>query len=122
MIRVIHNIDDLANDCASIGVRAKAEMGNVVRDNIRKGNGIAKSYAKVSAGAHGKHYPNAFSAEMTGYTRGEYGPRVSMRQGNMSFEYGSRNQPPHLDVTRSFDQIAPAFDKDAADLPDGWFW
>jgi hypothetical protein len=31
-----------------------------------------------------------------------------MPQGGMSFEFGSRNQPPHLDLNRSADIIGSA--------------
>jgi hypothetical protein len=30
-----------------------------------------------------------------------------MPQGGMSFEYGSRNQPPHLDGLHALDTIGP---------------
>ena len=32
---------------------------------------------------------------------------VAKPQGDMSFERGSRNQPPHLDLNRSADVIGP---------------
>jgi hypothetical protein len=40
----------------------------------------------------------------------------------MSFEYGSRNQPPHLDLNKSADLIGPQLAKDAGNLLDSLFW
>lgn len=122
MISVTHTLDDLANDLTSIATRAKSDMAEVVRDTIREGNRIGKGYAKVSAGKHGKLYHLAWKPEMTGATRGEYGPLASMPQGGMSFENGSRNQPPHLDAARSYYAIVPRFHRKASRLGDKWFW
>lgn len=129
-VRVRHDIDDLANDLASSARRGRAEMVKVVRSGIRTGNMVARDFAKQSSGAHGKHYPKAFSAEMHGLRgafgvaliSGEYGPDAAKPQGNMSFEGGSRNQRPHLDLARSADLIGPAFAKEVRDVIDGLFW
>lgn len=129
-IRVIHGIDDLAADCRKIATTARKDMVRVVREGIKVGNSVAKDFAKESAGAHGKHYHRAFSAEMHGIVSfggtagisGEYGPDAAKPQGGMSFEFGSRNQPPHLDLARSADIIGPAFVGEVRRLPDGWFW
>ncbi len=121
-ISVRHDIDDLANDCASVARRAQADMRRVVGRNIDQGNRLAKGYARRSAGSHGRHYPNAMTSEMTGVTKGEYGPDAARPQGGMSFEFGSRNSPPHLDLNRSADIQGPRFARDVADLPSKWFW
>lgn len=126
-IRVIHGIDDLANDLRHISRTARPDMVKVVREGIRVGNVVARDYARESAGSHGKHYPKAFSSEMTlygalGLIAGEYGPDEAMPQGGMSFEGGSRNQPPHNDLAKSADLIGPAFQGEVHDLPDSWFW
>lgn len=59
--------------------------------------------ARNTAGVHGKHYPDAITTEMRtgGLTtiEVETGPESGRRQGGMGpgFEFGSVNQPPHLD-------------------------
>ena len=56
--------------------------------------------ARVSSGAHGIHYPDAISAELVfdlGGVAVDMGPESGKPQGGMSFERGSRNQPPHAD-------------------------
>ena len=128
-IRVIHSIDGLAADMADIPPRARVALRGVVRDGIRAGNLVARENAKRSAGTHGKHYHKAFTAEMNaglglfGNTiSGEYGPDIARPQGGMSFEFGSRNQKPHLDLARSADLIGPVFAREALDAVDGLFW
>lgn len=108
-IRVTHDIDDLAADLRTIAAEAKPTMARVVREEARLGNELARGFAKQSAGAHGKHYPNAFSVERVAPLAYEYGPDASKPQGGMSFEHGSRNQKPHLDLNRSADIIATRF-------------
>lgn len=121
-IKVTHDIDVLAADLAGIATRGKADMARVVRSNAEQGNRIAKANAKRTAGSHGKHYPNAMSAEAITPLTWEYGPDAAKPQGGMSFEFGSRNQPPHLDLNRSADVVGPKFARDAGKLPDRWFW
>lgn len=130
-IRVIHGIDELADDLRTIARSARGDMRGVVREGIWVGNSVAKDYARESAGAHGKHYPKAFRTEMHkdwygshggGLISGEYGPVMGLPQGEMSFEGGSRNQPPHNDLAKSLDVIAPAFQGEVRRLPDRWFW
>jgi hypothetical protein len=127
---VRHGIADLAADMAKIPVKARVDMRATVRDGVRIGNSLAKDFAKKSAGKHGKRYPNAFSFEMhqslfgagSSVISGEYGPEIGKPQGDMSFERGSRNQKPHLDLQRSADIIVPAFVGEVRRLPDRWFW
>lgn len=62
--------------------------------------------ARATSGAHGVHYPDSITAEMKmalGGVAAEIGPETGRKQGSMGrgFEYGSRNQPPHLDGARA---------------------
>lgn len=122
-------VGDLANDLAGIAARVKPDMRGVVRDGIRVGADLARINARRTAGAHGKHYPKAITSELhTGLglfgntISGEYGPDVSRPQGGMSFEFGSRNQPAHLDLARSADVVGESFVRSVRDQIDGWFW
>lgn len=136
-LSVEHRIGDLTNDLTWIGRNAQADMTGVVRNGIRIGNTVAKDNAKRSAGAHGgvskkgvRPYVRAFGYEMHGIRggfgvyliSGEYGPDASKPQGNMDFERGSRNQPPHGDLARSADLMGPALQREVHELPDKWFW
>lgn len=85
---------------AAKGRVALAEAGNELRD-------AWKDNARITAGQHGKHYPNSIKAKPVGPFTVEVGPTPGMRQGAMSFEYGSSNQPPHLDGQRALDETLP---------------
>lgn len=122
MITVTHTIGDLADDLRSMAVRVPAEEEKAVRKVALIGNALAKGFAKESAGRHGKHYHKAFTAERVGTAEWEYGPDAAMPQGGMSFEFGSRNQPPHLDLARSADLAGPRLSEEAQALLDRLFW
>lgn len=120
-------LDTLAVDTKRIAVAARKDMIGVVRDNIQTGNRLAKDFARRSSGRHGKLYPRAFTAEMKlygalGLISGEYGPDSARPQGGMSFEFGSRNQKPHLDLARSADIIGREFADDVDHVVGKWFW
>ena len=122
MISVTHSIDKLAADLGAIPVRATRELPGVVHESAKDGNRIAKAFAKESAGAHGKHYHKAFTVEKTGPLAYEYGPDESKPQGGMSFEGGSRNQPPHNDLAKSADVVSVEFPAKVSETVGGWFW
>lgn len=70
-----------------------------------------RANATETAGRHGKHYPASINYRMRGLTSigADIEPDESMKQGAMSFEFGSMNQPPHLDGQRALDAVAPRF-------------
>lgn len=75
--------------------------------------------AVATSGKHGKHYPKSITAEMkigTSITA-EIGPESSKPQGRMGrgFEFGSKNQPPHLDGARALPAAEARLEKAAAD-------
>lgn len=129
-ILVFHRIGALERDMRAIPPKATRDMRATVRQGLITGNSLARDNAKRSSGKHGKHYPKAISWEMHGTVSfggvngisGEYGPDIARPQGGMSFEFGSRNQKPHLDLAKSADLIGPAFAQEVHNLPDGWFW
>lgn len=64
--------------------------------------------AEETSGTHGKHYPKSIDSglvfDLTGVSV-DVGPNNAKRQGRMGkgFEFGSQNQPPHLDGLRALD-------------------
>ena len=101
---VVHSsLGDLERDLRTVAVECKPRMAEQVRNVANDGNKAAKRLARRSAGKHGKHYPNAFSVERRTPLEYEWGPDSAMPQGGMSFEYGSRNQPPHHDIAQAAD-------------------
>lgn len=106
-IEVRHRIDRMARDYRHVPAEAKRGFMKAVRSNALDGRDLARTLARESAGKHGKHYPKSITAEVH---RGnplswEYGPDSALPQGDMSFEFGSRNQKPHLDLARSADKL-----------------
>lgn len=129
-VHVTTSLDSLERDMRRIAVESVTDCARIVDRNLEEGNTIARAFAKESAGRHGKHYASAFGvdhypeaplAEVIVFG-GEYGPDASMPQGNMSFEFGSRNQKPHLDLAKSADIIGPKMESDVLDAIDRWFW
>lgn len=62
--------------------------------------------ARQTSGEHGKHYPASIDSELVfdlGGVSVDVGPNASKKQGTMGrgFEFGSQNQPPHLDGLRA---------------------
>lgn len=126
-VRVIGGVDDLERDMRGIVRTARRDMVSTVREGAKVGNVVARDHARERAGAHGKHYPKAFSSELIlagalGLIAAEYGPDASKPQGGMSFERGSRNQPPHGSLARSADLMGPALAGEVRRLPERWFW
>lgn len=73
---------------------------------------VWRSNARATSGVHGIHYPLAITTEMKfglGSIAAEVGPDPSKKQGGMSFEFGSVNQPPHLDGQKAADAVTPKF-------------
>lgn len=67
--------------------------------------------AAESAGPHGKRYPSSIRYRMNGPLEAIVAPQEDMKQGAMSFEFGSANQPPHLDGQRAIDRLARAIER-----------
>ena len=122
---------DLESDLRKIGPQMVRDGARIVRDNVRDGGQTARRIAKWTAGRHGKDYPRSITWDRSASTffgfgggaiQGSYGPDSSMPQGGMSFEEGSRNQPPHNDLANSLDIIRPKFHRDVDHMLDGLFW
>lgn len=131
-IRVIHSIDDLADDLRGIAVRAPKDMISTVREAAKVGNVVARDNARrATPHGHSKEYPATFSSEMgakffgvgAGYYSAEYGP-VERGQGHLAglLENGSVNNPPQRNLARSADLMGPALAGEVRRLPDRWFW
>lgn len=100
----------LANDMSQVGAR----MVPALRATMSQaGEAFAvewRSNAVQTSGEHGKHYPNSIDSDLVfdlGGVSVDVGPNSAKPQGSMGrgFEFGSRNQPPHLDGLRALDGV-----------------
>lgn len=129
-ITVHSTLGQFAKVCVAASKICEHEMRGVVSQGVRVGNQVAKDNARRTAGAHGRDYPNAFRTEMSptyhasiaNVYQGTYGPLSALPQGDMEFEFGSRNQPPHLDLAKSADLVGPAMPGEVRSGLDRVFW
>ena len=101
---------DAAKGLAFVGARiipaARAAMGQA-------GSVFAREWAKnakMTSGAHGRHYPKSITSNLAltvGSVAVDVGPDRERKQGGMGpgFEFGSKNQPPHLDGLKAMNSI-----------------
>jgi hypothetical protein len=95
----------LAAEFGRASRRVASALFDVYRD---AGDQFAKDWAnnaRQTSGAHGKWYPDSIDSQ-THVSMGievEVGPNSAKKQGSMGrgFEFGSQNQPPHLDGVRA---------------------
>lgn len=128
-IKVTHHLDDLASDFRKIPRKASADARAAVRHGAMTGNLVAKDHARGTEGTHGKHYHRAFTWDQprgslfggAGWSA-QYGPISGRPQGGMSFEEGSRNQPPHGDLEASRATAAGVLAQDIRRAMNDWFW
>ena len=112
----------LAVGLQQAGVRAGAAIREPV---LAAGEMIAtvwRTGARMSSGEHGIHYPDSIEADMVfdlGGASVEVGPNPGMPQGGMSFEHGSKNQPPHLDGLYALDEVEGPFGDSLGEVMDG---
>lgn len=98
----------LAADLSQIGARTAPAVRGVLGE---VGGAFAREWAanaRQTSGEHGKHYPDSIDSELVFDIRGvsvDVGPNRDKKQGAMGrgFEFGSENQPPHLDGLRALD-------------------
>lgn len=101
-ITVTSNATSIAVDLGNTSARTTRRLAAVIADEGTKLRDEWRSNAEATSGAHGKHYPASIQAH-TRFLEAEIYPDESMAQGGMSFEFGSRNQPPHLGGQRALD-------------------
>lgn len=103
----------LSRDLGKVGSAIAGSLYDTYREGAADLRDEWKRNARETSGETGKHYPNSITAEMrVGLNiQAEIGPDPSRPQGGMSFEYGSVNQPPHLDGQLATDRIVPLLER-----------
>lgn len=118
-VRMDENLGDWIGKLDYAAAAAKTQLPDAVETNAKDGRDAAKTFARRTAGAHGVHYPSRIDAEAITPLVWEYGPH-GRPQGEMSFEWGSRNQKPHRDLARSADIVGPSLARDVQRLAAKW--
>jgi hypothetical protein len=118
------DLDRLITVLAGAEKDAASKTYPVVKQHAQELRDQWQSNAKESAGRHGKHYPKSITAEQVPAADAiewEVGPETRLPQGSMGrgFEYGSRNQPPHLDGAQAAIQEEPKFIKSLDEIARG---
>lgn len=119
-------IYELASDLSQVGPRMVPALRSAM---LEAGNAFVDMWAEnavETSGTHGKHYPKSIDAELVFNARGvsvDVGPNAAKKQGSMGagFEFGSENQPPHLDGLRAFEAIGPQVESLVAAVIGGTF-
>lgn len=96
----------LAADLSSVAARSVPALGAGMAEAGRTVERAWRNNAVATSGVHGKHYPDSIDSEVAFGPDGisvDIGPNASKPQGSMGagFEFGSINQPPHLDGARA---------------------
>lgn len=108
-----NEITELAAEFNSAGPRAASAIFTAYKVGGEAFAEAWKSNATATSGEHGVHYPSSITSEVKFAGMGieiETGPDSSMKQGRMGrgFEFGSQNQPPHLDGLTAMGPAADA--------------
>lgn len=115
----------LAADLSATGPKMVGPMRKVFQEIGDRTADQWRSNAVATSGTHGKHYPKSISAELRFSTNleVEIGPDSGKKQGSMGrgFEFGSVNQPPHLDGAKAMDTMQPLAEQWAMAAIDGVF-
>lgn len=115
----------LAAELDEAGRTVADKVEPIVKDYAYKLRNEWRDNARFTARRHGVHYPSSITAEQipaVGAVEWEVGPDGDLPQGGMGrgFEFGSVNQPPHLDGAYAVVKIEPEFnaaiDKAVRDL------
>lgn len=110
----------LARDLEKAAHRSLADLHRAVGQSTKRLEQGWRDNARNTSGRHGRHYPDSITSDVRfgfGSIVGEVGPDMSRKQGTMGrgFEYGSVNQPPHLDGTQAADEEEPRFQRSILD-------
>lgn len=104
----------LAGDLAEVGAKSIPALRSGMQGAGEAFVEVWKGNARATSGQHGVHYPDSITAELVldlGGVSVDVGPESGKPQGGMSFEYGSQNQPPHLDGLRAMVQVEPQVER-----------
>lgn len=110
-ISIQSNGAEIAADLGRIGRTATRRLATTIPEAAIDLRDEWRANAAESSGNYSKHYQRAIRYEMDGPLAAVISPDTGMAQGDMSFEFGSVNQPPHLDGQRALDRMASLIER-----------
>ena len=109
------DLNRLSADLGKISAGTTKAMFGVFKDGAEDLRDQWRANARETSGQHGRHYPNSITYDVNPGLNIEFevGPDPRLKQGSMGpgFEFGSVNQPPHLDGQRATDEVVPRLEK-----------
>nr|WP_119589186.1 hypothetical protein [Streptomyces scabiei] len=107
-------LDELARVFRANGARAQVQARAVVARGALNVKNAWRANATASSGRHARLYPASISYDMRPHPTGasaEIGPDKGRPQGSLGnlLEFGSVNNPPHMDGARALAAEAAAF-------------
>ena len=111
MIRVQTNANVIAADFGKVAGKVVKQARVIVETSAIDVRDKWRVNAYATSLPHGSWYPSSIRYQMTGALEATIAPDESYKQGGMSFEFGSRNQPPHLDGQRAIDHMRPIIER-----------
>ena len=113
-------LEDLENNALlTAAMQAHLQAPGIVEEQAKQLRNDWRDNARRTARRHGKHYPRSITHEqIDGEAIYEVGPDSALPQGGMGrgFEWGSVNQPPHLDMTQAIVSVPERFEKAVSEL------
>ena len=108
-----HGLREIAAELPKLGFKGAKAIDPVIAEGAEFLAAQWRHNAEQASGEHGKHYPKSIDTERLVSTDivFEIGPNPCKKQGRMSFEEGSVNQPPHLDGAKALDKVEPLIHK-----------
>ena len=104
-----HELDALSVEMPKLGIKGSKVMSDVLEQGADDLRDAWRHNAEQTSGKHGRHYPKSIEANRVVSTDlvFEVGPNPAKPQGGMSFEFGSTNQPAHLDGQIAANDVIP---------------
>lgn len=108
---------ELSRDLGRVPAQSIPAIRPYIQDGAARVKAAWQANARETSGAHGRHYPNSITYDtrvLASEVVGEIGPDSAKPQGSMGrgFEFGSKNQPPHLDGLRAVDSVEASIERD----------
>lgn len=104
-------VEKLAVDLTAIPRTSAPKLTRAIEKSVDDLRDQWRANARATATPHGRLYPRTITSQRIASAVWEVGPEAALPQGGMGrgFEYGSVNQPPHLDGNRAADAVEPTF-------------